>query len=68
MQFNDWQAFIEMGGYGFYVWWSFGLTFFSLGLLWISSVRKGQQILQQVRQQQQRKARQQAASKVESLL
>lgn len=68
MQFESVQAFIHMGGYGFYVWCSFGLTFLSLGWLSLSSVRKGRRILHDVHQQQQREARQQAAQNVESVL
>ncbi|MCC2614792.1 heme exporter protein CcmD [Aestuariibacter halophilus] len=26
MQFDSWQAFVDMGGYGFFVWLSFGVT------------------------------------------
>ena len=26
MQWNSWSAFFNMGGYAFYVWFSFGLT------------------------------------------
>ncbi len=33
MQFDSWQAFINMGGYGIYVWSSFAGTFLCLGLL-----------------------------------
>ncbi|RUO26355.1 heme exporter protein CcmD [Aliidiomarina minuta] len=33
MQFESWQEFILMGGYGFYVWLSFAATFLCLGVL-----------------------------------
>ena len=34
MQFESWAAFWNMGGYGFYVWLSFGLTcVFMVGLV-----------------------------------
>ncbi|MDX1914418.1 MAG: heme exporter protein CcmD [Methylophilus sp.] len=39
MQWHSIQAFIEMGGYGFYVWSSFGFTFF-LMLLELWSLKK----------------------------
>jgi len=68
MQFDSFQAFLEMGGYGFYVWWSFGLTFLSVGLIWLSSVQKGRRILNAVRQEQLRKQRQEQAQKVETVL
>lgn len=33
MQFDSFSDFLAMGGYGFYVWISFGLSFLALGLL-----------------------------------
>lgn len=33
MQFEDLNAFLAMGGYGLYVWLSFGISLFVLGLL-----------------------------------
>lgn len=30
MQWASWAAFLNMGGYAFYVWFSFGLTAFCL--------------------------------------
>ncbi|MCP3429866.1 heme exporter protein CcmD, partial [Opacimonas viscosa] len=33
MQFESWQAFWHMGGYAFYVWTSFGVTFLAMGLI-----------------------------------
>lgn len=40
MQFESFSAFLAMGGYGFYVWWSFGLCFALTGILyWDSKVR-----------------------------
>lgn len=30
MQWESWSAFFNMGGYAFYVWFSFGLTAFCL--------------------------------------
>jgi heme exporter protein D len=42
MQWNSVSEFFAMGGYGFYVWGSFGLTFAVMGLemLLIRSQRK----------------------------
>lgn len=37
MKFNSFSSFIEMGGYGFFVWLSYGATFLLLALLiWFS--------------------------------
>ena len=33
IQFDSWSSFIAMGGYGFYVWAAFFVTFVGLGLL-----------------------------------
>lgn len=41
MQFDSWQAFIAMGGYGIWVWLSFAGTFLCFGLLALeASVRR----------------------------
>jgi heme exporter protein D len=31
MQWASWSAFFNMGGYAFYVWFSFGFTVFCIG-------------------------------------
>ncbi|BDX07707.1 heme exporter protein CcmD [Planctobacterium marinum] len=37
MQFSSFAEFFAMGGYGFYVWLAFGVSFLALfGLLWAS--------------------------------
>ncbi|WP_133408356.1 heme exporter protein CcmD [Parashewanella tropica] len=33
MQFDSLQAFFNMGGYAFFVWCSYGITFGSIGIL-----------------------------------
>ena len=38
MQFESWQAFWHMGGYAFYVWASFGVTFLAMGLIVLNSM------------------------------
>jgi heme exporter protein D len=45
MQFDSFKDFINMGGYGFYVWLSYGVTIGSLGTLIILSVRKKRTVL-----------------------
>lgn len=44
MRFSSFSDFIAMGGYGFYVWLSFGLSFALLALLIIFSRISNQQI------------------------
>ncbi|WP_245869203.1 heme exporter protein CcmD, partial [Vibrio fujianensis] len=48
MYFNSWSEFFAMGGYAEYVWSAFGITFFSMGFLWVLSVRAGRDQLQDV--------------------
>lgn len=48
-QFHSFSEFLAMGGYGFYVWLSYGLTFLAVGLLIWQSKRESRQILQQVK-------------------
>jgi len=49
MAFSSWAEFWAMGGYGFYVWLSFGTTLLLLlALGWISQ-REHQQLKQQIR-------------------
>lgn len=54
MQFNSFGDFINMGGYGFYVWLSFGVSALILSLLLISSKRGHQQIINQIAKRKQR--------------
>lgn len=67
MQFDSFSAFLAMGGYGFYVWLSFGASFTLILLLVISSLRASKatklQIANQVKREQKLKlaAQQQAA-------
>ena len=54
MQFNSFSNFINMGGYGFYVWLSFGATALILTLLLINSKVGHQQIIDQIAKRKQR--------------
>ncbi|PKG86280.1 heme exporter protein CcmD [Colwellia sp. 75C3] len=54
MQFNSFSDFINMGGYGFYVWLSFGAAALILTLLLISSKAGHQQIITQISKRKQR--------------
>ena len=57
MQFDSFSDFIVMGGYGFYVWLSFGTcAVILLGIL-ISSLHDTKHILKSVQQQVEREAR-----------
>ena len=61
MQFDSFSDFIAMGGYGFYVWLSFGTcALILLGIL-VSSLNDTKRILASVQQQADREARIQQA-------
>ncbi|MGI2001232.1 heme exporter protein CcmD [Shewanella sp. AC91-MNA-CIBAN-0169] len=45
MQFNSFNDLLFMGGYAFYVWLSYGVTFGCLALLIIFSIQKKHMVL-----------------------
>lgn len=55
-QFNSIADFFAMGGYGFYVWLSYGITFVAVGILIWQSKREIRQTLRQVKKSQLREA------------
>ncbi len=57
-----------MGGYAAYVWSAFGLTYLSMAMLWIVSVRRKTKLLNQVRDKLARQARIDAAKHMENTL
>lgn len=57
MQFNSIQEFVAMGGYGLYVWLSFGLGLLSLVILWWSSWSTKKRLFKQVIAEQARQQR-----------
>ena len=57
MQFESFADFLNMGGYAFYVWLSFGVTFLAMGIIVIQSFIKQSNLLKQVVVEQERKAR-----------
>ncbi|MDD0824526.1 heme exporter protein CcmD [Mannheimia sp. AT1] len=48
-QFESISAFFDMGGYGFYVWLSYGVTFLAMGILIWLSRREQKAILSQAK-------------------
>jgi len=57
MQFNSFSAFVDMGGYGFYVWLSFGISaLLILGLIF-SSIRGHKQTIKNIALRQQKEGR-----------
>lgn len=57
-QFNSISEFFAMGGYGFYVWLSYAITFAAVGLLVWQSKREIKQTLQLAKKEQAREAHQ----------
>lgn len=53
-QFDSISDFFAMGGYGFYVWLAYGITFVAMGLLIWQSKREIQQTLRIVKKEQAR--------------
>lgn len=68
MKFDTWSAFWAMGGYGFYVWLSFGLTLLALVGLVVATMVTKKSLLRTVKQKQARVARRKAAQKLENTL
>ncbi|MBE0379448.1 MULTISPECIES: heme exporter protein CcmD [Pseudoalteromonas] len=67
MQFDSFSDFIAMGGYGFYVWLSFGTcALILLGIL-VSSLNDTKRIMASVQQQADREARIQQAKQEQQL-
>ena len=50
MNWHSWQAFVAMGGYGLYVWGSFGMVLLALVLEWLAIARHRRRALRQVQQ------------------
>jgi len=57
MQFDSINAFLDMGGYGFYVWLSYGVSSTALALLIFASINGHKKIKQQIAQRIKREAK-----------
>ncbi|ENM3888015.1 heme exporter protein CcmD [Vibrio cholerae] len=68
MHFDSFSDFLAMGGYAAYVWSAFGLTYLSMAMLWIVSVRRKTKLLNQLRDKLARQARIDAAKHMENTL
>lgn len=67
MFFQSWSDFFNMGGYGFYVWLAYGVSFVAILLLAVYSYREKEVVFREVRREQQREQRLKA-SKTEGAL
>ncbi|WDE05809.1 heme exporter protein CcmD [Thalassomonas viridans] len=54
MQFDSFSDFLHMGGYGFYVWLSYGVGFVLLLLLFLISKAQHNSVKKQIAKRQQR--------------
>ena len=68
MHFDSWSAFWNMGGYGLYVWLSFGGTFLTLAFLVAESLLAKRHLLVQIKVEQDRKQRITAAKQANTHL
>jgi len=57
MFFQSWSDFLNMGGYGFYVWLSYGVSFLAILVLILNSYKGKNTILRDVKREQAREAR-----------
>ncbi|NOH62035.1 heme exporter protein CcmD [Vibrio sp. RE88] len=68
MHFESLSDFFAMGGYAGYVWSAFGITFFSMFVLLMVSIRRGKNLLNEVQSKVDRQARIDAAKNLENTL
>ena len=68
MYFESFSDFLAMGGYSAYVWSAFGITFASMLILFLLSLRRGNQLLGEVQSKIDRQARIDAAKNMENTL
>ncbi|EGU49078.1 heme exporter protein D [Vibrio ichthyoenteri ATCC 700023] len=68
MHFDSLSDLLAMGGYASYVWSAFGITFVSMIILLISSVRRHTTLLNEVQAKIERQARIDAAKNLENTL
>ncbi|AEH32692.1 heme exporter protein CcmD [Vibrio anguillarum] len=68
MHFDSLSDFLAMGGYSAYVWSAFGITFLSMFILLMLSIKRGKTLLQDVQAKVERQARIDAAKHMENTL
>ena len=57
MFFESWSELLDMGGYGFYVWLSYGLSLLAIVVLIVQSLAGKSTVLKSIKREQQREAR-----------
>ena len=61
MFFQTWNDFFNMGGYGFYVWLSYGISLVAIVALVVQTIKQHKTVLQSVLREAQREVRLQRA-------
>ena len=68
MFFQTWNDFFNMGGYGFYVWLSYGISLVAIVALIVQTIKQHKTVLESVLREAQREVRlQQADNKGDTL-
>ena len=57
MFFESWSELLDMGGYCFYVWLSYGLSLLAIVVLIVQSLAGKSAVLKSIKREQQREAR-----------
>ncbi|MEZ8822831.1 heme exporter protein CcmD [Vibrio amylolyticus] len=68
MYFDSLSEFFQMGGYAAYVWSAFGITFLSMFIILVTSIRRGKNLFREVQAKVNRQARIDAAKDLENTL
>ncbi len=63
MQFDTIADFFAMGGHGFYVWLSYGVSLTLLGVLALTSIHRNKNILRKIAKRHQRNSKLRQAAK-----
>lgn len=67
MQFDSFSAFLDMGGYGFYVWLSYGVSITALAILVFSSLSSHKKVKKHIMQRQKREEKLRQAAQQQKL-
>ena len=63
MYFHSWSDFLNMGGYGFYVWLAYGLSFLTIAVLVIQNYVTKKALFNEIKRDLQRESREAKQSK-----
>ncbi len=68
MYFSSLSDFIHMGGYAFYVWLAYGITFGGMILIVFSEYMAGKKIIREIKNKKERERRIKAGQNMENTL